>query len=84
MKVYDFRELEVYKLAFELQQEIFELSKAFPKEEEYSLTIHWLHTALACGYFTNEEHDEIVSRYEKVGKMLGMMIRDAEKWSVGR
>ena len=33
-----FQDLKVYKLAFELQQEIFELTKTFPKEEIYSLT----------------------------------------------
>ncbi|MBL9156709.1 MAG: four helix bundle protein [Verrucomicrobiales bacterium] len=38
MKVQSFRELEVYQLAFELQQEIFHLSKRFPKEESYALT----------------------------------------------
>jgi len=32
------RDLEVYKLAFEIQQEIFKLTKLFPKEEMYSLT----------------------------------------------
>jgi four helix bundle protein len=32
------RDLEVYKMAFEAQQDIFEMSKAFPKEEMYSLT----------------------------------------------
>jgi four helix bundle protein len=32
------RELEVYQTAFALQQEIFRISKAFPKEEMYSLT----------------------------------------------
>jgi four helix bundle protein len=32
------RELEVYQAAFALQQEIFRVSKAFPKEETYSLT----------------------------------------------
>ncbi len=125
MKVYDFRELEVYKLAFELQQQVFELSKKFPSEEKYSLTdqvrrasrsvganlaeawkkrryvahfvskmtdsdgeqaetIHWLHTALACGYIVKQEHDEIVASYEKVGKMLGVMVRDAGKWTVSR
>ena len=31
-------ELEVYKLAMELSREVFQLSKAFPKEETYSLT----------------------------------------------
>ncbi len=33
-----FRDLKVYKAAFSLQQEIFEKSKGFPKEELYSLT----------------------------------------------
>ena len=32
------RELEVYQAAFTLQQEIFQLSKSFPREEMYSLT----------------------------------------------
>jgi len=33
-----FQDLEVYKLAFRLQQEVFRISKSFPKEETYSLT----------------------------------------------
>ncbi len=36
-KIESFRDLNVYKLAVELQQEIFELTKRFPKEETYSL-----------------------------------------------
>ena len=36
--VKSFRDLEVYKLAREVSKEIFLLSKAFPKEERYSLT----------------------------------------------
>jgi four helix bundle protein len=32
------RELDVYRLAFEAAMEIFVISKAFPKEETYSLT----------------------------------------------
>jgi four helix bundle protein len=31
-------ELEVYQLAFALAMRVFELSKAFPREETYSLT----------------------------------------------
>ena len=38
MKVQSFNELEVYQLAFAVQQEIFELSQRFPKQEAYSLT----------------------------------------------
>lgn len=37
-RVASFEELEVYKLAFELQQEIFQVSRAWPKAEQYSLT----------------------------------------------
>jgi len=37
-KIESFEDLEVYQLALELQQDIFRLSKRFPKEETYSLT----------------------------------------------
>jgi four helix bundle protein len=33
-----FRELRVYRLAFELQQEVFALSKKYPPEEKFALT----------------------------------------------
>jgi four helix bundle protein len=34
----DYNKLTVYKKAFELAMEVFDLSKSFPKEERYSLT----------------------------------------------
>ena len=37
-RISSFKELRVYKLAFEVQQEIFETSKRFPAEERYALT----------------------------------------------
>jgi four helix bundle protein len=37
-RIRTFRELRVWTTAFDLAMEIFELSKAFPKEEQYSLT----------------------------------------------
>ena len=37
-KIESFRDLRVYQKSFQLQQEIFELTKKFPKEEMYSLT----------------------------------------------
>lgn len=37
-RIESFKDLNVYQVAFELQQEIFELTKNFPKEEFYSLT----------------------------------------------
>ena len=38
MAAINVKETKVYKLAFELAMEIFEISKTFPKEETYSLT----------------------------------------------
>lgn len=38
MKVKDFKELNVYKIAFASALQIFEQSKGFPNEERYSLT----------------------------------------------
>ena len=38
MAAINVKETKVYKLAFELAMEIFEISKSFPKEETYSLT----------------------------------------------
>jgi len=38
MKLNSAKDLEVYKKAYSLAMEIFELSKSFPKEEKYALT----------------------------------------------
>jgi four helix bundle protein len=38
MSIKSVRDLEVYRLAFELAMKVFELTKNFPKEETYSLT----------------------------------------------
>jgi four helix bundle protein len=37
-RISSFKDLRVYKLAFELQHEIFNTSKRFPAEERYALT----------------------------------------------
>ena len=37
-RISSFKDLRVHKLAFELQQEVFEISKRFPAEERYALT----------------------------------------------
>ena len=38
MRVADYKDLRVYRLAFESAMEIFELGKRFPSEEKFSLT----------------------------------------------
>jgi hypothetical protein len=38
IKIKTHRDLDVYRMAFEVAMRIFELTKGFPKEEVYSLT----------------------------------------------
>src|SRR5690349_2947289 len=38
MRVADYKELRVYRLAFESAMQVFQLSKRFPSEEKFSLT----------------------------------------------
>jgi four helix bundle protein len=117
----NFRDLLVYKKAFDLAMKIFEISKSFPKEEVYSLTdqirrasrsvcasigeayrkrqyeahfvskisdadmenaevVVWLDFALSCNYITHDNHKELLKRTEEVGKLLGHMIQNPEKY----
>ena len=116
-----FKDLRVYTLAFELQQEVFELTKSFPKEERYALTDqirrasrsiganlseawqkrryvahfvskltdadgeqaetqHWINSALACGYITEEQQNDLMEKCLRIGQMLGTMMSDPGKW----
>ena len=119
--VRDFEELDVYLLAVELQQEIYELTRRFPNDERYSLTDqirrssrsiganiaeawakrrykahflsnlsdsdgeqletrHWLKTSLLCGYIVDEEYETLVSKCQEIGRKLGRIIADADRW----
>jgi four helix bundle protein len=114
-KIGSFRDLDVYQLAFELQQDVFALSKRFPKDELYSLTDQarrasravganiaeswhkrrypahfiskltdadaeqaetqlWLETALACQYLSASQHEALLVKCRRIGRMLGKMM----------
>jgi len=116
-----FKDLVVYKKAFEHAMRVFEVSKKFPKEEQYSLTdqirrssrsvctnigeawrkrryqahfvskltdadaeatetMIWLDFSLHCGYITTAVHNQFCFEYEQIGKMLGAMISEPEKF----
>ncbi len=120
-RIESFRDLNVYKLAIELQQEIFELTMTFPKKELYSLTNqirrssrsiganiaeswqkrrypahfvsklsdadgeqaetqHWLDTSLKCKYISNKDHQILLEKCKKIGRMLGKMMAEPESW----
>lgn len=116
VKIQHVQDLDVYRAAFRLQQEIFVVSKHWPKEEIYSLTDqvrrssrsiganlseawakrryqahflskltdadgelaetrHWLATASACAYLSENEQVILKELAETVGRKLGAMIQ---------
>ena len=116
-----YSDLDVFKKAYQLSMEIFEMTKTFPKEEIYSLTdqirrssrsvctnigegyrkrvypkhfsskmtdadaectetMIWLNFARDCKYIANDICAEKIKRYEEVGKMLGGMANNPEKF----
>ena len=118
-KIRSFRDLKVYQKAFSLQQQIFEITKRFPKEELFSLTDqirrssrsiganlaeawhkrryiahfvsklsdsdgeqaetqHWIDTALACEYISEDVHTNLMNQGKEIGRMLGKMISNPE------
>ena len=120
-RILSFRELRIYHLAFEVQQEIFEVTRRFPTEERYALTDqirrasrsmganvseawqkrrylghfiikltdaddeqaesqHWLATAAACNYLSREKPDLLIDKCRRIGRMLGTMMGNPEKW----
>lgn len=58
------------------------ISKLTDSDSEQSETQHWLNTSLACNYITEEKYNKLIDGYESVGKMLGKMIAEHEKWSI--
>ncbi len=116
-----FKNLNVYKLSFQLASRIFKMTKSFPADEKFELssqirrssrsvcsniaegyrkriypkhfiskmtdadsesseTCVWLDFALDCGYISLEEFKTAIQQYDEVGKMLGGMINNPEKF----
>ena len=116
-----YSDLTVYKEAYKLSMEIFEMTKSFPKEEIYSLTdqirrssrsvctnigegyrkrvypkhfsskmtdadaectetMIWLNFSKDCKYINEEILADKIKRYEEVGKMLGGMANNPDKF----
>ncbi len=56
------------------------VSKLSDADGEQAEAQHWLDTSLACGYLSAEVHQRLITKYQEVGKMLGKMMREPEKW----
>ena len=60
------------------------VSKLTDADGELQETSHWLLTALACKYITDEEHSKFQIRIEEIGKMLGKMMSMPGKFTPGQ
>ena len=119
------KDLKVYKKAYQLGMDIFQISKSFPAEEKYALTSQirrssrsvclnlreaWskrryeahfiskltdcdgensetdssLDFARDCEYIKNSEHKRLTNMCAEVGRMLGGMLNNPEKFIIKR
>ena len=74
-QVKSFRDLRVYQAAFELQQEVFRVSKYFPKEEMFSLTDQIRRSSRAIGANLAEACPPSVLRHPVFFRPLPSVIR---------
>jgi hypothetical protein len=74
------KDLNVYKAAYKLAMNIFEVTKNFPPEN--SETDSSLDFAKDCGYISPETHLELISARTEIGRMLGSMIRKPQPFII--
>ncbi len=56
------------------------LSKLTDADAENAETEVWLDFALACRYITEDEHRKLISQKEEVGKLLGDIFKNPDKY----
>ena len=56
------------------------LSKLTDADGELQETIHWLDSALACGYLAQPDYNDLTAKITSIGKMLGNMINQYESF----
>ena len=56
------------------------VSKLTDADAEATETMIWLDFSLHCGYINTAVHNQFSSEYEQIGKMLGTMISEPEKF----
>ena len=56
------------------------VSKLADSDAEATETQVWLDFARDCGYLSTEHHNDLVARYEEIGRMLHAMIENPERF----
>lgn len=56
------------------------VSKLSDSDGECAETIGWWHFAFSCKYISKQEHDQTILGYKEIGKMLGGMMNNPNKF----
>jgi len=56
------------------------VSKLSDSDGEQAETQHWIDTASACEYISPETGKKLVRECEEIGRMLGKMMQEPDKW----
>jgi four helix bundle protein len=59
------------------------ISKLTDADAECSETAVWLKFALTCNYIENKKFEELESKIAEIGRMLGAMINNSERFALG-
>jgi len=70
---------EAYRKRRYLKHYVMKLTDA---DGEASETLVWLHFAKDCGYLIAERHESLCERYHEIGKLLGFMMDNPDKFGV--
>lgn len=57
------------------------ISKLTDSDAELAETRHWIQTACACTYLDVQIGKELDDEAAQIGRLLGSMIRDADRWT---
>jgi hypothetical protein len=78
MKINTAKELKVYKTAYQLAMDIYNISKLTDVDGENSETATWLNFAKDCGYLSSADYIGLSNKCNEVGKMIGSMLKRPE------
>ena len=56
------------------------VSKLTDSDGEQAETQHWIYTAYQCKYISTEKRDDLLERCKEVGRILGSIISNPEKF----
>ena len=59
------------------------VSKLSDADSEQLETQHWLKEAVDCQYISQEEFQDLTTKCESIGRMLGTMIKKADSFTCG-